>query len=138
VAGWFRFITTTSIVFVGCVAEFLEFLTPRDTVSSVHASSFGLKGVELWFHSYIPQIWLTNGVYLSDQHISLAVSDRNIGERLSDENMRERITIRLTKRYMHLLDRLVERGVYNSRNEALRDALRLLFEHHGLKVLPEK
>jgi len=51
------------------------------------------------------------------------------------ERQRERITIRLTKRYMQLLNELIERGVYNSRNEAIRDALRLLFGHHGLLVL---
>jgi len=51
------------------------------------------------------------------------------------ERQRERITIRLTKRYMQLLNELIERGAYNSRNEAIRDALRLLFEHHGLMVL---
>ena len=55
---------------------------------------------------------------------------------MSKESKRERITIRLTKRYMQLLNDLIERGVYNSRNEAIRDALRLLFEHHSLKVLP--
>ena len=36
---------------------------------------------------------------------------------------------------MQLLDQLIKEGVYNSRNEAIRDGLRLLFEHHGLKVL---
>lgn len=54
---------------------------------------------------------------------------------MNGESKRERITIRLTLRYMQLLEELVNRGVYNSRNEALRAALRLLFEHHGLKVL---
>ena len=53
---------------------------------------------------------------------------------MSKESKRERVTIRLTKRYMWLLNKLIERGVYNSRNEAIRDALRLLFEHHGLKL----
>jgi len=33
---------------------------------------------------------------------------------------------------------LIEKGVYNSRNEAIRDALRILYEYHGLKVSPEK
>ena len=54
------------------------------------------------------------------------------------ERQRERITIRLTRRYSQLLEELVEKGVYNSRNEAVRDALRLLFEHHGMKVLSRK
>jgi Arc/MetJ-type ribon-helix-helix transcriptional regulator len=33
---------------------------------------------------------------------------------------------------------LIEKGVYNSRNEAIRDALRILYEYHGLKVTHEK
>jgi Arc/MetJ-type ribon-helix-helix transcriptional regulator len=57
---------------------------------------------------------------------------------VSDGNKRERITIRLTKRYLDLLNLLIEKGVYNSRNEAIRDALRILYEYHGLKVSPEK
>ena len=57
---------------------------------------------------------------------------------MSDDNKRERITIRLTKRYLDLLNMLIEKGVYNSRNEAIRDALRILYEYHGLKVSPDK
>jgi Arc/MetJ-type ribon-helix-helix transcriptional regulator len=57
---------------------------------------------------------------------------------MSDGNKRERITIRLTKRYLDLLNLLIEKGVYNSRNKAIRDALRILYEYHGLKVSPEK
>jgi Arc/MetJ-type ribon-helix-helix transcriptional regulator len=57
---------------------------------------------------------------------------------MSDDNKRERITIRLTKRYLELLNMLIEKGVYNSRNEAIRDALRIMYEYHGLKVSPEK
>ena len=53
---------------------------------------------------------------------------------MSEERKRERITIRLTKRYMQLLNELIDKGIYNSRNEAIRDALRLLFERHGLKL----
>jgi Arc/MetJ-type ribon-helix-helix transcriptional regulator len=33
---------------------------------------------------------------------------------------------------------LIEKGVYNSRNEAIRDSLRIMYEYHGLKVSPEK
>lgn len=58
--------------------------------------------------------------------------------KVSDGNKRERITIRLTKRYLDLLNMLIEKGVYNSRNEAIRDALRILYEYHGLKVSPDK
>ena len=57
---------------------------------------------------------------------------------MSNGNKRERITIRLTKRYLDLLNMLIEKGVYNSRNEAIRDALRIMYEYHGLKVSPEK
>jgi Arc/MetJ-type ribon-helix-helix transcriptional regulator len=57
---------------------------------------------------------------------------------MSDDNKRERITIRLTKRYLELLNMLIEKGVYNSRNEAIRDALRILYDYHGLKVSPER
>ncbi len=57
---------------------------------------------------------------------------------MPDNNKRERITIRLTKRYLDLLNTLIEKGVYNSRNEAIRDALRIMYEYHGLKVSPEK
>ena len=58
--------------------------------------------------------------------------------KVSDGNKRERITIRLTKRYLDLLNMLIEKGVYNSRNEAIRDALRIMYEYHGLKVSPDK
>lgn len=58
--------------------------------------------------------------------------------KMPDGNTRERITIRLTKRYLDLLNMLIERGVYNRRNEAIRDALRIMYEYHGLKVSPEK
>ena len=47
---------------------------------------------------------------------------------------KERITIRLTKKYMDLLDQLVEKGAYTSKNEAIRAALRLLYEKHDLKI----
>ena len=50
-----------------------------------------------------------------------------------EESKRERITIRLTHRYMQLLEELVDSGAYNSRNEAIRAGLRLLFEHHSCK-----
>jgi Arc/MetJ-type ribon-helix-helix transcriptional regulator len=57
---------------------------------------------------------------------------------VSEGNKRERITIRLTKRYLDLLNTLIDKGVYNSRNEAIRDALRIMYEYHGMKVAPEK
>ena len=50
---------------------------------------------------------------------------------------KERITFRLTQRYMDILDELVRQGIYNSRNEAIRAGLRVLFEKHGIKVNTE-
>ena len=49
--------------------------------------------------------------------------------------IKERITFRLTKRYMDLLTQLVDQGVYTSKNEAIRAALRLLFEKHELSIV---
>jgi len=63
---------------------------------------------------------------------------KNEETQMSEGNKRERITIRLTKRYLDLLNTLIEKGVYNSRNEAIRDALRIMYEYHGLKVAPER
>jgi len=51
------------------------------------------------------------------------------------DDFKERITIRVTKRYMKILNKLVKDGIYNSRNEAIRDALRLLFEKLGIELV---
>lgn len=56
---------------------------------------------------------------------------------MSDGNKREPIAIWLTNRYIGRLNTLIEKGVYNSRNEAMRDALHIMYEYHGLKVAPE-
>lgn len=45
---------------------------------------------------------------------------------------RERIYLTLTRAYVDALDRLVEKGIYLERAEALRDALRLFFEIQGI------
>jgi metal-responsive CopG/Arc/MetJ family transcriptional regulator len=57
---------------------------------------------------------------------------------MSEGNSRERITIHLTKRYLDLLNALIEKGASNSRNEAIRDALLIMYQYHGLKSAPEK
>jgi Arc/MetJ-type ribon-helix-helix transcriptional regulator len=44
-----------------------------------------------------------------------------------------RLTVRLTKLYLDSLNGLVEQGYYNSRNEAVRAGLRMLFEHHKIR-----
>ena len=48
--------------------------------------------------------------------------------------MRKRVTIRLTNRYVDYLNWLVEQGIYNSTGEAIRAGIRMLFEHHGIKL----
>jgi Arc/MetJ-type ribon-helix-helix transcriptional regulator len=60
--------------------------------------------------------------------------EEGVTKDVSDRSKRERITVRLTRRYMQLLESLIDGGIYNSRNEAIRDALRVLFEYHGLSL----
>ena len=55
-------------------------------------------------------------------------------DKLYNEDDRYRLTIRLTKKYVDLLNLLIEKGAYNSRSEAIRAALRILYERHGLDV----
>jgi hypothetical protein len=58
-------------------------------------------------------------------------------QKVSDGNKRERITIRLTKRYLDLLNLLIEKGVYNSRKPSMIPC-ESWYEYPGLKVSPEK
>ncbi len=44
---------------------------------------------------------------------------------------KERITIRLTRRDLNELERLVSLGFFNSRNEAVRAAIRKLIKEYG-------
>ena len=53
---------------------------------------------------------------------------------MNDNKLNERICIRVTKRYVDLLDELVVKGVYKSRVDAIRDALTILYEYHKLDV----
>ena len=63
-----------------------------------------------------------------------------MGDRFGQESLdegrskRERITIRLTNRQMACLNELISRGVFMSRNEAIRFAMSLLFERYELKL----
>jgi len=50
------------------------------------------------------------------------------------DNLKEKISIRLTQKYLKLLDDLIKKGIYNNRNEAIRDGVRLLFEKHGVQL----
>jgi len=46
---------------------------------------------------------------------------------------KRRISLTLTKSYVEALDQLVDEGIYLEHQVAIRDALRLLFRHHGIE-----
>jgi len=46
---------------------------------------------------------------------------------------KRRISVTLTEPYLEALNRLVEAGVYVDRGEAVKDALRRVFRHYGMK-----
>lgn len=48
--------------------------------------------------------------------------------------MKVSLTLRLSKAYLEIMEKLIERGVYGSKSEIVRDALRLLFEEYGEKI----
>ena len=50
---------------------------------------------------------------------------------------KKRISVTLTGPYLEALDRLVGDGVYASQGEAVKDALRRLFRHYGMKPFVE-
>jgi len=51
--------------------------------------------------------------------------------------VKQSLTIRLSDAYLKLMDKLIERGVYGSKSEIVREALRLLFEKYGFKIWEE-
>ena len=56
---------------------------------------------------------------------------------MSPRRMQESLTIRLSKLYLEAMDRMIERGLYGSKSEIIRDALRLFFEKYGEKIWKE-
>lgn len=48
--------------------------------------------------------------------------------------MQESLTIRLSKLYLDAMDRMLERGLYGSKSEIVREALRMFFEKYGEKL----
>lgn len=44
------------------------------------------------------------------------------------------MTIRLSKLYLDVMDRMIEKGLYGSKSEIVREALRLFFEKYGEKI----
>ena len=45
---------------------------------------------------------------------------------------RNRVSMTLTTPYLEALDRLVKKGLYLEKQEAIRDALRIFFEIRGI------
>lgn len=50
-----------------------------------------------------------------------------------------RVSIQLTEPYIKCLNTLIEKGIFNERQDAMREALRSLFQKHGLEpfTIPE-
>ena len=57
---------------------------------------------------------------------------------VSDKAARTRISLTLTKVYVEALDQLVEEGIYLEYQGAIRAALRLLFQFHGIEPFTDK
>lgn len=51
------------------------------------------------------------------------------------ENLTEAVTIRMSPLYLKALNLLVEKGIYSSRGDAIREGLRLVFKRHNLNLL---
>ncbi len=49
------------------------------------------------------------------------------------EKIVENVCVALTKPYLDAMEGLVRKGVYGSRREIVKDALRRLFRHYGLE-----
>ena len=57
---------------------------------------------------------------------------------MSDKADRTRIGLTLTQVYIDTLDQLVDLGLYIDHQAAIRDALRRLFQYHGLEPFTDK
>ena len=45
--------------------------------------------------------------------------------------MQKTLSIRLSRLYLDAMDRMIERGLYASKSEMVREALRIFFERYG-------
>ena len=50
------------------------------------------------------------------------------------KKMQESLTIRLSRLYLTAMDRMIEGGLYGSKSEIVREALRIFFEKHGERL----
>lgn len=58
--------------------------------------------------------------------------------KLIDNDDKKRFSVTLTGPYMKALDRLVDEGLYIDHQATIRDALRRLFQYHGIEPFTEK
>ena len=61
--------------------------------------------------------------------MTAAIETQEVVEKKQKREKMELISFHLPKYYVDELDYLVRQGVYPSRSEAIRDAIRLLLEH---------
>ena len=54
------------------------------------------------------------------------------------DNDKKRYSVTLTNAYIGALDGLIEVGIYMDHQDAIRDALRRLFQYHGIEPFSEK
>jgi len=52
---------------------------------------------------------------------------------LSEDADKKRFSVTLTTAYVKALDSLVGKGIYTDNQAAIRDAMRILFRHHGIE-----
>jgi len=52
--------------------------------------------------------------------------------------MQESLTIRLSELYLSGMDNMIDKGLYGSKSEIVREALRDFFEKHGEKIWKPK
>ena len=57
---------------------------------------------------------------------------------MSERVVKKRVSVTLTNTYLEALDELVENGIYMEQQAAIRDALRRLFQFHGIEPFGEK
>jgi len=57
---------------------------------------------------------------------------------LSEKVVKKRISLTLTPVYLEALAQLVDEGIYLEHQVAIRDAMRLLFRHHGIEPFAVK
>lgn len=57
---------------------------------------------------------------------------------MSDKVVKKRVSVTLTSVFVKALDQLVEKGVYLEYQGVIRDAMRRLFQFHGIEPFGEK